>query len=248
MTLTDFVFSLEIIGTIAFAMSGVMTAKARHMDIFGAIILGCTAAVGGGVIRDLIMGVTPPTMFRKPVYVATAAATSILIFFLEFFRQRRDLARRRSDQQGGEDAPAEPQERSAAGQETANAYVRDVYHSAQTDLILNVADTIGLAAFVAVGTRTGFERGYANNLFLCVFVGTLTGIGGGILRDIMAGEVPFILRRHVYGLAAVIGSLVYCGVFVSGKNSVDASLISMAVTCLIRYLAIHYRLNLPAFL
>ena len=248
MSLDAFIFALEILGTIAFAMSGVMTAKARHMDIFGSLILGCTAAVGGGVIRDLILGVTPPMMFRNPVYVAAAAATSIVVFLFEYIRQRLDLKRQAAARPAGEEADAYVKDLyhgAAAG--TAAADYTEVYHSARTDLILNVADTIGLAAFVAVGTETGFDRGYADNLFLCVFVGTVTGIGGGILRDMMAGEIPLILRRHVYGLAAIIGSLAYCGMIVLGKTSFDAALVSMAVTCLVRYLAIHYRLNLPAF-
>ena len=75
-----FIFILEIIGTIAFAISGAMTALKKNMDIFGGAILGLTTAVGGGALRDIILGITPPTMFTKPVYAAVAVCVSIIIF------------------------------------------------------------------------------------------------------------------------------------------------------------------------
>ena len=65
--MTEFLLILEIIGTVAFAVSGAMTGLAKKMDIFGVVILGLTTAVGGGVIRDLILGLTPPAMFMSPI-------------------------------------------------------------------------------------------------------------------------------------------------------------------------------------
>ena len=71
-----FVFFLEIIGTVAFASSGAMTAIEKKMDIFGVNILGATTAVGGGMMRDIILGVTPPAAFSQPVYILFSILTS----------------------------------------------------------------------------------------------------------------------------------------------------------------------------
>ena len=80
MNFSEFIFILEMIGTAAFTVSGVVVARDRKMDIFGAVVLGCATAVGGGMVRDLILGITPPVMFRAPIYVAVAALTSLMTF------------------------------------------------------------------------------------------------------------------------------------------------------------------------
>ena len=71
----------EIIGTISFALTGAMTGLKKQMDIFGVCVLGVTTAVGGGIIRDLILGLTPPSAFRDPTSVLIAIAVSIIVFF-----------------------------------------------------------------------------------------------------------------------------------------------------------------------
>jgi uncharacterized membrane protein YeiH len=79
-----FTFILEIIGTVAFASSGAMLAIEKKMDIFGVNILGATTAVGGGIMRDVILGVTPPTAFAQPVYILFAIITSTLLFAIVY--------------------------------------------------------------------------------------------------------------------------------------------------------------------
>jgi uncharacterized membrane protein YeiH len=217
MNFDHLIFSLEMVGTVAFAVSGVMVAKERKMDIFGAILLGCVTAVGGGMIRDLILGETPPAMFRRPIYVDVSFVTCLISFVLE----RHRLGRRFFDR-------------------------FDQTH-ARTALILNAADSIGLAAFVVVGCRTAVNAGYGDNTFLTSFVGVLTGIGGGILRDIMAGQMPLIMRKRVYGIAAIAGALLYTELQTVGVQQLIAAVISMLCTVLIRFLAIYFRWNLPAF-
>lgn len=85
--MNTYIFIIEIVGTIAFAISGAMTGIEKKMDIFGISILGLTTAVGGGIIRDLVIGVTPPQTFRNPIYAATAIATAMLIFALAYYRK-----------------------------------------------------------------------------------------------------------------------------------------------------------------
>ena len=72
---------LELAGTLAFSASGAMTGLRKHMDVFGVCILGLTTAVGGGVIRDLILGRTPPATFQNPIYAAAALAAALVLFF-----------------------------------------------------------------------------------------------------------------------------------------------------------------------
>ena len=91
--MSTFVLIFEILGTIAFALSGAMTGLKKEMDIFGVAILGLTTAVGGGILRDLVLGITPPTTFQKPVYALVAIVVSILAFLPGI---RRQLTRRQA--------------------------------------------------------------------------------------------------------------------------------------------------------
>ena len=75
-----FILVILIIGTVSFAMSGAMTGLGKHMDVFGVCILGLTTATGGGIIRDLLLGLTPPAIFRSPVYLLISLIVSMLIF------------------------------------------------------------------------------------------------------------------------------------------------------------------------
>ncbi|SKC00994.1 Uncharacterized membrane protein YeiH [Lachnospiraceae bacterium] len=207
MNMSGLIFAMEMIGVIAFAISGVFVAKEKHMDYFGAVVLGCATACGGGVVRDLILGVTPPAMFRDPIYVIAAFITATLVFILEY---------------------------------------KKVQLPAEDSWILNVADSIGLGVFVVVGSQAAIYEGFQDKFFLCVFVGTVTGVGGGILRDILACQMPMVMRKHVYALAAILGAVVYCIIESTGYE-VAASLSGIAVVVLIRMLATIYRWNLPAF-
>lgn len=204
---------LGFLGTAAFAISGVLVARENQMDVFGACLLGCTTACGGGVIRDLILGRTPPAMFVQPRDVTFALVVSLITFLSIYTAQRLGLGRLRG--------------------------------KAVADAALNVADSVGLGAFIIVGYRAAQYSGYERNGFLCVFVGVLTGIGGGILRDILAGHMPQIMQKHVYGLAAIAGGVCYWLLDRLGCAEVISITSCMTLTCLLRFLAIHYRWNLP---
>ena len=80
-------FIMEMLGTVAFAASGAMVAVDRAMDIFGVIVLGVTTAVGGGAIRDVILGIVPPAMFRNPIYTLVATITSCVVFLILYLNK-----------------------------------------------------------------------------------------------------------------------------------------------------------------
>ena len=112
------------------------------------------------------------------------------------------------------------------------------------DWVMNLLDAVGLGAFTVVGVNTAVSANYEDYLFLTVFLGVITGVGGGLLRDMMACEIPAILKKHVYACASIAGAL--CYVIIIVYIPTDAALIlSAALVILIRLLARHYKWNLP---
>lgn len=203
------VFIIEIIGTIAFASSGAIAGIHKKMDVFGVMVMAITTAVGGGIIRDLILGIRPPNTFRNPVYVEFAIGTA-LILFLVFYIRRQMLHSRFM-----------------------------VYY----EKLMNVMDAIGLGAFTVIGVETAYAIGYGPQRFLLIFVGVITGVGGGLLRDMMSQEMPFIFVKHIYACASLIGAVI-CMLLMRHHKPAAMILGALAVI-IIRLLAAKYRWNLP---
>lgn len=201
------ILALELIGTLAFAVSGAMTGLKKNMDIFGVCILGLTTAVGGGVIRDLILGNTPPATFQDPIYATVAVLTSLVLFLP---RVRRLL----------------------------------MWDQALFDLVLFLMDTAGLGIFTVVGIRTAYAHVPQATVFLLVFVGVITGVGGGLLRDMMAGDTPYIFVKHIYASASLVGALL-CGLLWHYAGEMPSMLLGGGAVILIRCLSAHFRWNLP---
>ena len=211
MNLDSVLLAIELIGTVAFAITGVITAIEKKFDIFGAIVLGTVTAVGGGIVRDIILGYLPPMAFRKSVYAITAVITSLAVFWIAYFFGKRIQKH------------------------------FDVYSQ-----VINIFDSIGLSVFVIGGVNSAIACGFEENMFLTVFVATLTGVGGGVMRDIMAGRVPKILRKRVYALAAIIGSvLYYILIHYQLCSTTLAIVIGAGSVIIIRILATVFRWNLP---
>lgn len=203
-------YIMEILGTIAFAASGAMVGIRKRMDIFGVCVLGFVTAVGGGMVRDVILGITPPNVFRNPDYALVAVVTSLVVFVAVYVK--RDVM---------------------------NGNFKVIY-----DRVMLIMDTIGLAIFTVVGVTIGIQQGYVEKIFLLTFVGTITGVGGGLMRDVMAGEPPYIFVKHIYASASVIGAVV-CVYMYRYFGAVVSMVVPSAVILLIRYLAAHYHWNLP---
>lgn len=203
-------FIIEIIGTIAFACSGAMVAIKKQLDLLGIIVLGVTTAVGGGMLRDIIIGVHPPALFVNPVYVLMAFLSVMVLFLIVRFRRMS----------------------------------MSVLESVTYERVMNLLDAIGLGAFTVVGIDTAIEQGFVDYHFLMIFLGVITGVGGGILRDIMAGQTPAVLKKHIYACASIAGAV--CYVMLLKVMSADAAIVISAVlVVVIRVLARHYKWNLP---
>ena len=207
MTMDHLFLFWELLGTVAFAASGAMTGLEKKMDLFGVCTLGLTTAVGGGVIRDLILGTTPPMTFRDPSYAMVALATALVMFFS---RVRRYLQRNQQ----------------------------------HYDLALFWMDTLGLGIFTVSGVRLAYSFVYRPSIFLLVFVGVITGVGGGVMRDMMAGNTPYIFVKHVYACACLLGALV-CSILWPHTEQIFSLLAGACTVFLTRVLARHYRWNLP---
>ncbi|MEZ3507421.1 MAG: TRIC cation channel family protein [Lachnospiraceae bacterium] len=110
--------------------------------------------------------------------------------------------------------------------------------------IMLVMDSVGLGIFTGMGVMTGIRNGYLENTFLLVFLGTLTGVGGGLLRDMMAGVPPYIFVKHIYACASVVGAMC-CVWLYRDLGQIPAMMISAVLIILIRFLAAYYHWNLP---
>ena len=113
--------------------------------------------------------------------------------------------------------------------------------------IQNVFDAFGLAAFSVTGTEIAFTSGLAENPVLAILLGVLTGVGGGVFRDVLTSTTPYIFKKHVYALASIGGASVYyvMRLFVETKTPLVPSLVAMVLVVAVRLLAAKYRWSLP---
>lgn len=122
---------------------------------------------------------------------------------------------------------------------------RYVARERMIEQINNVFDAIGLGVFAVSGARIGMEAGFADNMFLTTFLGTTTAIGGGMIRDVLLREMPFVLKKRVYAVAAILGALGYALLLRIGLGEVAAYGMGMLITTAVRMLATVFKWNLP---
>ena len=206
----SFMFCMDILGTIAFAISGAMVAIKKEMDIFGVNILAIITAVGGGMLRDVLIGDVPPEMFQNPIYTLVAVIIANSVFVYAYWNKKN----------------------------VKSSYV-NLYEKT-----LFLFDTLGLAVFTVDGVNAGMHSEFDSNIFLVVFLGVITGVGGGVLRDTMANELPYIFVKHIYACASILGAVVtvYCWKYLGENPAIFAGFFVIIV---IRLLAAHYKWDLP---
>lgn len=202
----SFQLYFEMIGAVAFAVSGAALGIRKGMDLFGVAMMGMTTAVGGGILRDMMLGQTPPAALRDPTQALVAIAVSVLCFYIWRWRKTE-------------------------------------LHNRYADAVLLVADSIGLGIFSAHGAAIAIQAGYGANWFLVLFLGAVTGVGGGVLRDVCCTERPYIFTKHIYALASLAGAAVCMLLWTSGQNI--AMLTSCALTVVLRICAAVFRWSLP---
>ncbi len=201
---------LEIVGTVAFAVSGAFVAIKAKFDVFGVVVVGCTAAVGGGIIRDVLIGRTPPAIFSNIYILMIAAAVSIAVFIILYYKRN-------------------------------NFEKLDI----TTEKINNYFDAVGLAAFTVMGVEIAFLNNLSENVFLSITLGVLTGVGGGLLRDIFTENLPYILKKHIYAIASLLGAGVYYFLRLFIDSTLIPTIVGIVVIVTLRVLATIYRWSLP---
>lgn len=201
---------IEWIGTISFAVSGSLVAIRHSLDLFGVVTVGAITAVGGGVIRDVMIGNVPPKIFSYITILMVAFAVSVAVFIIAYFC-RKNFAK----------------------------------ISEKIDSINILFDALGLGAFSITGIEVTRMVLAGNNGLLTIFMGAITGVGGGVLRDVLVNEKPYILTKHIYAVVSILGCLIYYLLSVRLGYTVFATVFVLFFTVVMRLVAAKLRWKLP---
>jgi uncharacterized membrane protein YeiH len=192
---------LDLAGTFAFALNGALTAlRIARLDIVGVVTLGMITALGGGIIRDVLLDRLPPATFSDWRYLAVAAGGGLISF--AFGRRLERL-----------------------------------------NTPITVLDAAGLSLFAVTGAGKAIELGLGP--VQAVILGTITGVGGGTLRDVLIRQVPSVLRSGLYAIPALVGATITVVASLLGVDG-PATAIGAAAVCFgIRMLGVRFDLNAP---
>jgi uncharacterized membrane protein YeiH len=198
---SSLLLALDLAGTFAFALNGALTAlRSARLDIVGVVTLAMITALGGGIIRDILIDSLPPATFSDWRYLAVAAGGGLVTFFLG---QRLD----------------------------------------QIAVAITVFDAAGLSLFAVTGASKAM--GFGLGVGQAVILGTITGVGGGTLRDVLLREIPSVLRSGLYAVPAAIAATLTVATIRGGVYGVPAA-VGAAVACFaVRMIGVHYGLNAP---
>lgn len=202
--LTDPFFVIEVIGVIAFAISGAAVAIRAAMDWVGITVLAVVTAVGGGTLRDVLIGDGPVNWLKDSWPIWVSLGTAVLVIVEAYRHPRRPL---------------------------------------DNSLVILVADAAGLAVFSVSGTAMALTSGI--DPFNAVLLGSITGVGGGVMRDLLARERPLVLVSQIYALTSVAGGITYVLLGRLGLTLAVVRWVAVAVGLCLRLLAIRYRWSLP---
>ena len=195
---------LEQLGVAVAAITGVLAALGKRVDLFGVVVLAVVTAFGGGTIRDLTLGDSPVFWVRDGNYILTAVATALVTVVVARFHEFSNRA-------------------------------------------LLFADAVSLAFFTMIGVKKALV--FAAPAPVAVTMGVITGVAGGILRDILTGEIPYVFRKEIYfyATASLSGAVVFVLIHDSLAGAHLSVLIGAAVTLALRLAAIRWKLALPLF-
>lgn len=193
---------LDLFGVAVFAVTGALTASRKQMDVVGFALLATVTGIGGGTLRDLVLGAQPVFWVREPVYVVVCVAVAILVFFTAHIPESR-------------------------------------YR------LLLWLDALGLSFFCVAGAEKALEA--QAGWFIAIVMGVITATFGGVVRDVLGGEVPVILRKEIYATAALAGAAIFVAMILAGVTGWPAALAGFAVCLAIRGLALQRGWSLPVY-
>ena len=194
---------LDFFGIAVFAMSGALTAGHKQLDIFGVLVVALIACLGGGTLRDVILGAHPVIWVANPAYLYVGISAAMVVFVLARF-------------------------------------VRLPLRT------LEVCDAIGLAFFTLAGLQKAQSLGHSADIAL--LMGLMTGVAGGILRDVLCNEIPLIFQREIYATAAIAGGALFLVLQGLGVAGSVALFLAMATILVLRLTGVFLCLSLPRFL
>jgi uncharacterized membrane protein YeiH len=196
----DLFYALDLFGTLVFAVTGAFRAVKYELDILGVLVLSVFTGVGGGIVRDVVLGTFPPAVFTNELYFLVCLGGGLLVFFT---------------------AP----------------------RLALWWNVVKVFDAVGLGVFAALGALKGFEHGLGP--IGVILMGTVTAVGGGVIRDVLVREIPAVLTSDFYATAAALGALALWGCRAAGLSPEISLAAAAALTIGLRLLAMRLRLELP---
>jgi len=189
----SWIYALDLLGTLVFAISGVLTAIDKKFDLVGTLVIGFVTAIGGGTIRDIMIGNHPVGWLRDTNYIYIVT----LGFLLSYFFKSNIIRLRKS---------------------------------------MFLFDTVGIALFTILGIKTCLS--FKLSIPVCLIMGVVSAVFGGVIRDVLTGEIPLIFRKEIYASACFAGGIVYIILdFFHLQNDVSV-LISILVVFLIRYFSV----------
>jgi uncharacterized membrane protein YeiH len=196
--------SLEHFGIAVSAVSGVLAARGKRIDLFGVLVLALVTAFGGGTVRDLLVGDFPVVWLRSPEFLLNATSIALVTFF--------------------------------------TVRMWNLPHN-----ILLIVDAFALALFSMLGAQKGIALGFSAPV--TVLLGVVTGVAGGIIRDVLTGEVPLVFQPeiHLYATAALAGAAAFVILVRLGLDEPITTPLGLAMVLGLRLLGIRWRLTLPLF-
>ena len=220
--LDTILLAIEIIGVISFAVAGAVVAIKKETDVFGVVFLALMTCFGGGIIRDITIGRNPPAFFRElaDTYQVAIGAVVAILVFV-----------------------------------LARVFKRQYVQRIQLVMdINNYIDALAIGIFSVSGVQICVDffaaKGEEAGFLLCAVLGMMTAVGGGMIRDLILRDIPFILRKRVYALATLIGASLYylLTVIVFPGNKVMeiiSQIVCISLVFVIRILATKLKWNLP---
>ncbi len=193
---------LDVVGVFAFGLSGGLAAVRQRFDLLGVLVLAAAAGLGGGILRDVLIGDTPPVGITAWWLLAAAGAAGLVTFAFH------------------------PGVRRIQG-------------------LVQVLDAVGLGVFAIAGTLKALELGHS--ALTAVIVGVLTGVGGGVVRDLLAGETPHVLaQEELYAIPAAVGAVLFASVWWAGIDQPWVAGAAAVLIILFRLAALRWDWRAPA--
>jgi uncharacterized membrane protein YeiH len=194
-------YGLDLLGVALFAVSGALAGIHRGLDLFGIAVIAAVTGMGGGTLRDVMLGRHPILWIRDPTYLYVILCAAVI---------------------------------AVIGQ--------GVLPNVETAFL--VADAMGLALFALSGAQS-VEEDHA--WIIVVVMGTMSGVAGGVIRDVLSGVAPLLLRRDIYATAAIGGICVYLILQRLGAGRAVSFAIGIITVVVIRLLSLALHWQLPAF-